>query len=79
MCMSIWGLVCLLKMTEMIHIQLLTLFPLLVMMSLGSNFLPLPHYTFFSPQGKNEEKHSEGIHEIIPLIIITPKIGNRQF
>lgn len=37
------------------------------MMSLGSNFLPLPHYTFFSPQGKNEEKHSEGIHEIIPL------------
>lgn len=65
--MSIWGLGCLLKMTERIHIQLLTLFPLLVMMSLGSNFLPLPHYTFFSPQGKNEEKHSEGIHEIIPL------------
>lgn len=26
----------------------LTLFPLLVMMSLGSNFLPLPNYTFFS-------------------------------
>lgn len=33
----------------------------------GEQLYLLPNYTFFLPQGKNEEKHSEGIHEIIPL------------
>ena len=53
-------------MTERIHIQLNT-FSFVGKDEFGDQLFTFAPLYLFSPQGKNEEKHSEGIHEIFPL------------